>query len=146
MKERKDLQFAQYELYIETAEKVSDRRQNANMYFLSINSLILGLSGYLTTMSIEIWYLVLSLIGFMVAFFWFRIIESYRQLNAAKFRVIHEIEENLPISLFKSEWKYLKESDQKYAELTSVEKYVPLVFMLVYIGFAIFTIYGLGIV
>ena len=37
----KDHLFSQYQHYIESAEKISDRRQNANNYFITINTVSL---------------------------------------------------------------------------------------------------------
>jgi hypothetical protein len=39
--------FELYKLYLATAEKVSDRRAQANAWMLSVNSAIVGLYGYL---------------------------------------------------------------------------------------------------
>lgn len=37
--------FEQYKLYIESAEKISDRRQSANNYFIAINTALISLLG-----------------------------------------------------------------------------------------------------
>ncbi len=41
--------FDLYKLYLETAEKVSDRRGAANQWLLSVNSAVVGLYGYLSS-------------------------------------------------------------------------------------------------
>jgi hypothetical protein len=38
----------QYKLYVEMADRISQRRTTANSYFLSVNSAILAFVGYLT--------------------------------------------------------------------------------------------------
>jgi hypothetical protein len=43
----KDSNFAMFELYLATAERVSDRRAQANSWMLSVNSAIVALYGYL---------------------------------------------------------------------------------------------------
>jgi hypothetical protein len=43
----KDPKLALFELYLATAEKVSDRRAQANAWMLSVNSAIVALYGYL---------------------------------------------------------------------------------------------------
>lgn len=40
-------QLELYKLYLSTAEKVSDRRLQANTWMLSVNSAVVGLYGYL---------------------------------------------------------------------------------------------------
>jgi hypothetical protein len=36
---------------------------------------------------------------------WYRLVRSYKDLNSAKFKVIHEIEKSLPISPYDAEWE-----------------------------------------
>lgn len=135
----KEIILEQYKLYVNTAEKVSDRRQSSNNYFLTINSVILTLLGYLVTTSIEFWYLLIAMVGIIISYFWLKTIKSYRQLNSGKFKVIHDIEKKLPVSLFKDEWSYLGRGKTKqYIKLTAVEKGVPIIFMLMYIFIIIF--------
>lgn len=47
MRDCKDPGFAMFELYLATAERVSDRRAQAHAWMLSVNSAIVGLYGYL---------------------------------------------------------------------------------------------------
>ena len=39
--------FGQYKLYVQSIEKTSDRRQYANIYFLTINTALISLVGLL---------------------------------------------------------------------------------------------------
>ena len=63
METDKNIFFEQYKLFVETAEKVSDKRQIANNYFLSLNSFLLILSGYLTTIPFRLWHILIVLAG-----------------------------------------------------------------------------------
>ena len=54
----KEIILEQYKLYVNTAEKNSDRRQSTNNFFLTINSIFLTFSGYLTTTNINNWYFI----------------------------------------------------------------------------------------
>jgi hypothetical protein len=47
--EANDPKLSMFELYLATAEKVSDRRAQANAWMLSVNSAIVALYGYLQT-------------------------------------------------------------------------------------------------
>jgi hypothetical protein len=47
MPDAKDPKLALFELYLATAEKVSDRRAQANAWMLSVNSAIVALYSYL---------------------------------------------------------------------------------------------------
>jgi len=137
-KEDKEIILEQYKLYVGTAEKVSDMRQTANTFFLTINSVLLTYTGYLTTTSTELWYFVVALTGILISYFWREIIKSYRQLNSSKFHIIHDIEKKLPIALFTDEWEYLGRGKNKdYSKLTVVESKIPLVFIVLYVAIII---------
>lgn len=75
----------QYKLYVELADRVSQRRGTANAFFLSVNSLAAVVVGTLWADPPEAsaWFLIFPLIileGVCVSWFW--IARSYRQLNA----------------------------------------------------------------
>lgn len=128
----------QYKLYIQTAEKVSDRRQSANNYFLIVNSLLLSFTGYLTTLSFSLWHIVISIAGISISFLWLLTLRSFRSLNTAKFKVIHELERELPVDLFKREWDYL----EQYLKLSVVEQGVPIIFLILYVFIIILMLMG----
>jgi len=75
-------------------------------------------------------YIFASLLGLLLCGIWYMNIESYRQLNRGKFKIIHEMEEKLPFQCYKEEWKVLGEGRDysRYRQLTVVEKKVPLIF------------------
>lgn len=126
--------FGQYKLYVETAEKVSEKRQTANTYFLSLNSFLLVLSGYLTTIKFQLWHLLLIITGIFICIFWLLNLQSYRNLNSAKYKVIHEMEDKLPINLFDKEWDFLERGKNKgvYLKLSVAEQGVPIIFIFLY--------------
>jgi hypothetical protein len=64
-------------------------------------------------------------------------LKSYRDLNAAKFAVITEMETNLEVQVFDDEWERLEENRPegwrgRYAEFGAVERFVPLIFAALY--------------
>ena len=131
---KNEIILEQYKLYVNTAERVTDRRQSANNFFLTINSILLSFSGYLSATKIRGWYFLVAITGVVIAFFWLKIIDSYKQLNSGKFKIIHQMEEKLPIKLFKDEWKHLGRGKTKeYVKLTVVERGVPITFMIMYL-------------
>lgn len=135
MKTKEEIILEQYKLYIETAEKVSDRRQNANNFFLTLNSVLLSFTGYLTTLSLAFWHTLLAFAGISISVLWYLTITSFRNLNSGKFKVIRETEKKLPIKLFADEWKHLGSgiSRRKYIKISKVEQGIPLVFFILYI-------------
>ena len=130
--------FEQYRLYIESAEKVSDRRQNANNYFLAINTAIfsfLGLIYEIKLKDIPFICILLSVVGILICVIFYFLINSYKQLNSGKFQVIHEIEQELPLALYQQEWKILGEGKNKklYWPFSHIEIKIPFIFGLIYL-------------
>lgn len=120
----------QYKLYVEMADRISQRRTTANSYFLSINSAILAFVGYITSTNSSEFLWLLGVAGGTLTVLWHSIIVSYRNLNAAKWGVVHEIEKRLPISPYDAEWEAVKRgSDAKlYRPISHIEAGVPWVF------------------
>ena len=120
----------QYLFLCETADRVTDRRQNANKFYLAVNSLIFAVAGYLSTLDVKMTPILISVLGVTVSFIWFLHINSFKKLNSAKYEVIQEIETHLPAKIYQKEEEYLK---QGYRKLTSVEKGIPFLFMGLYV-------------
>jgi hypothetical protein len=130
-----------YKLYVEMADNVSARRSRANTFFLSVNTLLVTAIGILSELqsgfeTLNLWWvLVASFAGILFCWTWLSTINSYRQLNSGKFKVIHLIEERLPLAMYKAEWAYLKPKMgvSRYKQLTVVELWVPKIFAVVYL-------------
>lgn len=121
----------QYKLYVDSSKEISARRHNSNTFYLAINSALFGLSSYLSTINVKFVTLIICLTGVLISYFWRKNIHAYKQLNVAKFKVIHELEKQLPATLFEKEDEHLGKGG--YYELTSVEKNIPLVFIVLFI-------------
>lgn len=128
-----------YKLYLEMADRVSSRRHSANSFFLTINTGLVALAGYTgfnrsAATDFEP-YLLVSLAGITLCFLWYRIIRSYRDLNSAKFKVIHEIENHLPLRPYDAEWTAVgRGKDPKlYLPFTHIEMVIPWVFSAVHV-------------
>lgn len=136
--------FEQYKMFVETSEKLVARRQTANRFFFSANALTISAMGVGISLIdgdndriglIAPGIFVLSVVGILLCVAWGQLVNSFAQLNAGKFKVIHEIEKMLPIALFTAEWYVLGEGEdaKKYKSSTDTEKVVPMVFMGLYV-------------
>ena len=130
----------QYKLYVELADRVSQRRAVANSFFLLVNSaavVILGSLG-VSLDQVSSWLLVFpTVILVCICGVWFYMVKSYGQLNTGKWQVVGVMEERLPASpWWRAEWQALGEGKDRslYWPLTHIEKWVPLVFVLLYVG------------
>ena len=131
----------QYKLYVEMADRISQRRGLTNTFFLAINTAVFIVIGaFLASKMVtgEPWWLLIPLIALLgQCFAWYYIVRSYRQLNTAKYRVIGALEERLPASPYwKAEWELLgKGKDAKrYWPLSHIEQWIPVLFGAVYFG------------
>jgi len=126
----------QYKLFVGTSLDVTSKRLEANKFHLTLNSIVFGFTSYMTILNQYAVIILFSIIGILISVVWIKNIFAYRELNRAKFKVIHELETHLPASLFKCEEEhYLK----KYHGLTSSEKYYPIIFIVLYVILIIFT-------
>lgn len=134
--------FELFKLYVDSAEKNSDRRQKANSYLLSINTAFIAILGAFSIKDINSfpWYTSLSLcaIGIAISILWHVILKTYKRLNSAKFKIINSIAEHLPISPYSAEWDILK--SQNHKSLSNLEQVVPFIFTGVYIFVFIFSV------
>ncbi len=136
--------FEQYKLYVESIEKISDRRQHANNYFITINTALISLLG----LSFQVKFFenlpfvksILALVGIIVCIVFWYLIRSYKQLNTGKFAVVHKIEEYLPLALYKYEWEVLGEGDddKKYYPFSHIELIIPWVFGIIYAALGLY--------
>lgn len=124
----------QYRLYIEMADNISERRQSANSYFLSVNTAVLAFVGYVTTKDTSDYLWLLAICGLALSYLWYCLIRSYRDLNTAKFKVAHRLERLLPARPYDAEWIALgrgKDSDL-YKPVSHIEMGVPWVFLVLH--------------
>jgi len=124
-----------YKLAVEMADRVSARRATANAFFLTVNTALLA---FVSSGSLNVLWLV-ALAGIVLSATWGVVLKSYRDLNAAKFEIITEMENNLEVKVFDDEWKRLKENRPKglrgkHAEFGTVERLVPLIFAALYVA------------
>jgi hypothetical protein len=127
--------FEQYKLYVESAEKISERRVSANNYLLTVNAFLVTLYGLLAASPYKGgWAVLVPVAGVLVSLTWHRIITSYRDLNTVKFKVIHELEQQMPAALYDYEWQKAEEGRGKaYHPLTHLERWVPIIFIVLYV-------------
>jgi hypothetical protein len=136
----------QYKKYLEMADKISDRRAAANTFFLTVNTGLIsafGLAKVVTQNNFDFLFIAGSVAAILLCYSWYRLIRSYQDLNTAKFKVVHEIENNLPLRPFDAEWEAVGRGKNKnlYFPFTHIERRVPWIFMLLYLGVIFYSLY-----
>ena len=129
--------FTIFELYLATAEKVTDRRALANSWMLSVNSAIVALYGYLQSDKVAvgvdqkaIWLWAIPAAGAIVCVAWMALLSSYRKLGSAKFAVIAELEADLPAAPFTRERQIYKKDGRR--AMSRIEISIPACFVVLY--------------
>ncbi|MEU4007297.1 hypothetical protein AB0H30_02215 [Streptomyces pseudogriseolus] len=130
-----------YKLAVEMADRVSARRGSANAFFLSVQTALVSVIGFgMSQWAEPPWYVFMPVTmgGVTLSLAWWLQLRSYRHLNAAKFRVINEIETRLPVRIFTDEWAVLRGTPEprrtrRYAEIGTSERIVPFVFALAHL-------------
>ena len=137
-----------YKLHSELADHVSQRREGANRLYVSLLvALVIFLAAVLRFGSGDVPEpLVLGIcgaIGVLLSLSWVLVIRSYKQLNAQKFRVLYELEKQLPFQFFVLEWdpKLRGEKSNKYRKLTQVEVSLPVIFGLLFVALIIYAVF-----
>lgn len=121
-----------FKLYVEMANAVSQRRDNINKFFLTLTTAIpvLVLSRQDTNIYSLSIALPITIIEAAICGVWLYMLFAYKRLNKAKFDVILDLEQRLPYADFDKERK-----THEGPNLTDVEKYIPIILMVVYIAY-----------
>lgn len=128
----------QYKIYVEMADRISSRRQSANSFFLTVNTALVAIVGYVqlgrNVYTNGSFYWLVSIAGMALCYTWYRLIRSYKDLNSGKFKVIHSIEQNLPLAPYDAEWVSLEKgkNPKLYKPFTKIEIIVPWIFFLLH--------------
>ena len=135
--------FEQYKLAVEMADRISARRATANSFFATINTALatIYVSRFLPQKPAskdDAAAVIIALVGVVLAGTWWLLLRSYRDIAAAKWQVICEMEKTLPAKPFSDEWECLKTDPVKpwrgrYAEFNTLERAVPAAFALAYL-------------
>ena len=138
-----------YEIHVEMADRVSQRREGANKLFVATLSAMLVLLAAALMFgsesggfSVKIAVPVMALTGFFLAVSWYITIRSYRQLNTGKFHALQELEKSLPFAFYTVEWEKLQEGTdwRIYWKLTVVETFLPCIFSVLFIAIGAITL------
>jgi hypothetical protein len=141
----------QYKLYVEMIDRTSTRRNQMNGFYTSLLSGLLALIAIVTNKDIATFqntsfqvvsFLAVSILGISLCVVWFLNIQSYKQLNSSKFKVINELEQCLPFACYNKEWEFLKKDKRYkgYLTQTNVERIVPFILAIPYIGLLLYSL------
>ena len=131
--------FKQYESYVQSAEKISERRDKANGFFWAIEAGLIALLQYFEAS----WFaVVIAIFAILFSCYWHYLVKSYKQLNSGKYAVIHELEKRMPARAYTYEWEILDNGSnkKKYWQTTNIENIVAKTFFIFWIVACVFLI------
>jgi hypothetical protein len=139
-----ELLLEQYKVYVEMADRVSERRVDATRRYSALLTALLAVTPFLLDQSVpaslrSLLFFMIGSMGIILCVIWILNIRSYRQLGSLKFRVIHEMEARLPFACYRREWEILEQTPDKYKRLSKVEQYIPLLMIIPYVVLLIYT-------
>jgi len=125
----------QYKLYVESSQKVTDRRITTGNYLLTVNSFLLTVFGVASSQHLGgVWLAIVPVAGLLVSFTWYSLVVFYRNLGASKYKVVHQLESFLPVAPFRCEWRSAHdEQGRRPTGVTHLERVIPLAFAAVYV-------------
>jgi hypothetical protein len=141
----------QYKLCIEMMDRTTTRRNQTNSFYTSLLSSLLAILAIATNKDVAqfqnikfqaIAFLAVSILGILLCIIWYINIQSYKQLNSSKFKVISELEKQLPFACYNKEWEFLKNDSRYkgYLTQTSVERIVPFILAIPYAGLLLYAL------
>ena len=129
----------QYKLFVDMADRISERRAQANNYFLTINSLFLAVLGVLvqieSTFASGLFQLIITVVGMLLCFLWWLTVTQNKNLNSTKFEIIQEMELQLPLKPYKYEWWLVGRGrdPRRYLPFSHIERWIPVIVVLIYL-------------
>ena len=119
--------LAIWQTCVEMANGVNQRRDTMNNLFVTLNIAVIAAVSWMW----DVKTVFLCVAGLVICVVWLLYINNFKRLNAAKFRVIYDLEERLGVTPFKDEWDILKKT-KRYLEGTKLERILPIAFALGY--------------
>lgn len=124
-----------YKVMITTVIANEQRRQQAITIYLSLISVAIASLGAIKGID-PIFIIVPAMV---ISLVWLRTIVYFRKLAQAKFKLIHEIEMDFSIQIFKKEWDYFKRKQSIFdTGLTYIEMFIPLAITILSLSYITF--------
>lgn len=137
--DKRQAAFEQYKLYLDLTDRLSQRRQSVGSFFVTVTTAVVAILGYAKH---ERAFITVSVAGLLLSVLWWRIIESYRKLNRARFEIIYAMETLLPLKPYTAEWDFVGRgaNSKFYESVSSIEAYVPLLFFVLFACVLLWTV------
>lgn len=144
----------QYKLYVEMHDKISERRNQMNSFYVSLLSGIFGVFSIVVNQNVQsgnllgsfpFWGVIIGFLGLSLCLLWNLGIRAYARLVERKIIVIQEMEAYLPFRCYIREGQ-LRMADMrqekliKHVRITKLERYSSVLFGVVYLMLMIYSL------
>ncbi len=117
----------QYKSFIESAEKMSEKRINQNNIYLTFS---LAMFSFVSVSKLDkISFYIICILGILISIVWFVTIDNYSKRNKIKYEIINEYENRNKLKWFNEESKRIS----VLTNLTLLEKILPISFIIIYL-------------
>ncbi len=127
------LLISEYQIMVDTSEKLMERRQNISNLYTSICAALLAFIGAAFAFgNLTATFVIMLLAGLVftsLALNWKACLRAYEMNNAGKFAVINAIEKILPANMFDCEYRYNTKNGIK--SYSNRERLLPHIFVIV---------------
>src|SRR5512135_1262225 len=138
--------FAEYKLFVESTQHLSERRQAATQTYLSVNTAIFAILALLVKEAgLKGWYLVgisfpLFLVGVLACLIWDKIITQYKALIGWRYDQLMAMERGMSgtYQLYVKEWEefFRPKREQEKFGFSRLEVWLPRLFFALYLMYA----------
>ncbi|MEL7106275.1 MAG: hypothetical protein AAGM21_10170 [Pseudomonadota bacterium] len=139
--QQKEERLEVFKALIESADRNSRRRVDTNVWYASLCTAVLTFDGFLSSLDTSpIHFLALPVCGIALCVLWRNSVIAFRDVSAAKFHYLQEIERKMELQPFASEEKIYESREVR--PVTRFESAVPITFGLMFfaaLAFSIFT-------
>ncbi|NIR53055.1 hypothetical protein GWO43_30895 [candidate division KSB1 bacterium] len=139
--------FEEYKFFAESTQYLSERRQAATQTYLTVNTAIFAVFGFLIQDDgFQGWELTivstpLFLVGIVACSIWYKIITQYKSLIGWRYDQLMEMEDSIENShqMYRKEYKDFFEprEGKEWFGFSKLERLLPLVFVGLYAAYGI---------
>lgn len=114
-------------MFVESAEKNSEKRINQNNIYLTFS---LALFSFVSITGLDkLSFYILCMLGIIISIIWLLTIDNYSKRNKVKFDIINEYENKNDLNWFVEEQKRIL----VLTNLSFLEKLLPIAFIVIYL-------------
>ena len=134
------LKLRQWMMYTQLTDRLSERRAPTHRFYLTSNTLLFAAISAIALFDLSrVIAFIIAFVGLVYGFFfnfnWWLLTKRNQEYVSEKFKIINEIENDLPYKMYTVEWKLINLSQSRLFswKLSRIEAFTPRALMAAYI-------------